>query len=120
GGLWRLDEQHVGASLAIFDRALDRAIKTFDGNGVGTGDDEGVAGAPGIDRGAKLAAHFGGRDQHLAIEMTAALGKILILDLYGVGADAFELPHRAGHVKRVAIAAIAVKAEICGVAVADR
>ncbi len=36
----RLDEQHVGAGLAVERGALERALEAFDGDGVGAGDDQ--------------------------------------------------------------------------------
>src|SRR5690242_2133888 len=51
--------------------------------------------------------------------MTAALGKILILDLYSIGAGALEFAHGARHVERVAITGVGVDDEVGGYAVAD-
>ena len=59
-------------------------------------------------RGADLAAHLGRRDQRLAVEMAAALGKVLVLELDRVGAGALELAHGALDVERVAVAGVGV------------
>ena len=52
--------------------------------------------------------------------MTAALGKILILDLDGVGAGAFQKPHRALHIERIAVAGVGIDDEMRTDAVADQ
>jgi hypothetical protein len=52
--------------------------------------------------------------------MTAALREILILDLYGIGANSFELSHRACHIERIAVAGISVDDEMRRYTVADR
>ena len=104
----RLDEQHVGAGLAIHRGALDGAVEAFDGDRIGPRDDQRLARVPGIDRGADLAAHLLRRDQRLAVEMAAALGKILVLELDRVGAGALELADRAHDIERVAVAGVGI------------
>ena len=52
--------------------------------------------------------------------MTAALGKVLVFDLDRVGAGAFQEPHRALHVERVAVAGIGIDDEMGFDAIADQ
>ena len=106
--LRRLDEQHVGAGFAIHCGALDGALEALDRDRVGARDDQRLARVPRIDRGADLAAHLGRRDQRLAVEMPAALGKVLVLELDRVGAGALELADGAHDVERVAVAGVGI------------
>ena len=52
--------------------------------------------------------------------MAAAFGKVLILDLNGVGAGALEEPHRALDIERVTVAGVGIDDEIDADAVADQ
>ena len=52
--------------------------------------------------------------------MTAALGKVLILDLDRVGAGALQKAHGALHIERIAVAGVGVDNEMCADAVADQ
>ena len=116
----RLDEQHVGAGLAIHRGALDRAVEALDRHRVGARDDQRLARAARIDRGADLAAHLLRRDQRLAVEMAAALGEVLVLELDRGGAGALELADGAMDVQRVAVAGVGVDDQVRGHAVADQ
>ena len=60
------------------------------------------------------------RNQRLVVEMAAALGKVLVLDLDRVGAGAFEQPHGALDIERVTVAGVGVDDEMGGDAVADQ
>ena len=75
--------------------ALDGALEALDRDRVGARDDQRLARVPRVDRGADLAAHLVRRDQRLAVEVAAALGKVLVLELDRGGAGALELAHRA-------------------------
>jgi hypothetical protein len=55
-----------------------------------------------------LARHLGGRDQGLLVEVAAALGQRLVLDLDGAGARTLEQPHRARDVEGVAVAGVGI------------
>ncbi len=116
----RLDEQHVGAGLAVHLHALDGAVEAFDRDGVGARHDQGLARVAGIHRGADFSAHLGGRDQRLAVEMAAALGKVLVLELDRGGAGALELAHGAHDVERIAVAGVGIDHEMRIDAVADQ
>jgi len=61
-----------------------------------------------VERGPQLPAHLGARDHALAIEVAAALGKGLVLQLHHGRAGALERAHRALRVQGVAEAGIAV------------
>ena len=73
-----------------------------------------------IDRRLDLAGHLLRRDQRLAVEMAAALGKILVLELDRVGAGALEQAHGALHIERVAIAGVGIDDQMGADAVADQ
>ena len=51
-----------------------------------------------VNRGPDLAGHLLRRNQRLAVEMAAALGEILVLELDGIGAGALE--HRGPCARR--------------------
>ena len=73
-----------------------------------------------IERRLDLADHFGCRHQPLLVEVAAALGKGLVLELDRVGAGAFEQPHGARDIERIAVAGIGIDDQIGGNPVADR
>ena len=56
----------------------------------------------------------------LLVEMAAALGKVLILDLNGVGAGALEQPHRALDIERIAVAGVGIDDEMRTDPIADQ
>ena len=80
----RLDEQHVGAGIAVARSAIERGRKPFDGHGIGARNDQRPLGMSRVDRGLDLPDHFGGADDRLVFEVAATLGKALILELDGV------------------------------------
>ena len=73
-----------------------------------------------IDRRLDLAGHLRRCNKRLVVEMAAALGKVLVLDLDGVGAGAFEEPHRSLDIERIAVAGVGVDDEMARDAVADQ
>ena len=75
---------------------------------------------PRVDRRLDLAHHLRRRNQHLVVEMAAALGEILVLELDGVGAGALEQAHRALDIERVAVAGVGIDHEMRRHAVADQ
>ena len=87
-------------------------VEALDGDRVGPRDDQRLARAPRVDRGADFAAHLVRRDQRLAVEVAAALGKILVLELDRVGAGALELADRAHHIERVAVAGVGIDDQV--------
>ncbi|MNV56391.1 hypothetical protein D3C71_1486710 [compost metagenome] len=63
---------------------------------------------PGVDGGAQLAAHLGGGDHGLAVEVAAALGKGLVFQLDHGRARPLEAAHGALRVQRIAKAGIGI------------
>ena len=107
-GLRRLDEQRVGARLAVAPRALERAVEALDRARVGAGDDQQLAVAARLDRGAHLLDHLGRVDHLLALHVAAALRRDLVLDVQRGDAGRGVLAHRAHDVERVAVAVVGV------------
>ena len=70
--------------------AIHRGVEAFDRDGVGARDDQQVGIGARIDRGLDLGDHLGARDHLLALEVAAALGEHLVLDLDRVGAGALQ------------------------------
>src|SRR5439155_23149697 len=103
-----LDEQDVGAGVAVATGPLDGADHPLDGPGVGAGDDDEIVRPAGGDGGADLRLHLRRRDDLLALHVTALLRGDLILDVDGGHAGALVLLHGADHVDRVAVAGIGV------------
>ena len=114
-----LDEQHVGAGLAVTHGARDGRLETLDRDRVGARDDQRLARAPRIERRLDLADHLCGRNECLVIEVTAALGKRLVLDLDRVGPGTLEQPHRAFDIECIAVAGVGIDDQAGGNAVAD-
>ena len=67
-----------------------------------------------------LPHHLRRRNQRLVVEMAAALGKVLVLELDGIGAGALEQAHGALDIERVAVAGIGIDHEMRRHAVADQ
>ena len=78
--LRRLDEQRVGARLLVGEAALDRGVEAERLARVGARDDEQVALAARVRRGADLGGVLLRRDDLLALEMAALLGPDLVLE----------------------------------------
>ena len=102
GRLGRLDEDHVGAGLAVELGALKRRLEPEHLAGVGAGDDEQRVVGAGVEGGVQLGHHLGRRDDLLAGEVAAALGEGLILELNRVGAAPLERLHGPTDVQRSA------------------
>src|SRR5262249_59843578 len=98
-----LDKKHGGAEVAVEACALYGAFKTFDRDRVGARDHQRLSRAPRIERRLDLAGHLGRRDEDLAVEVAAAFGKILVLELNGARPRAFEQAHGAPDVEGIAI-----------------
>ena len=73
-----------------------------------------------IDRRADLAAHLLRRDQSFSIEMAATFRKVLVFDLYAMGAHPLEATNRARHVECVAVAGVGVDDEMGVDPIADQ
>ena len=117
----RLDEQHVGAGLAIERaRARWRASKPSTATASVRAMISVSRERARIDRRLDLADHFLRRDQRLVVEMAAALGEVLVLELDGVGAGALEQTHGALDIERIAVAGVGVDDEMRADAVADQ
>jgi hypothetical protein len=106
--LGRLDEQHVGAGLAIAPAALERRVQAFDGARVGAGDDHEVVRAARLDRGPHLLDHLICRDHVLARQMPAALRRHLVLEMERRHPGRLVLADCAHDVERVAVAVVGV------------
>ncbi len=102
------DKQNIRAGIAIAHGARDRAIEAFDGDGVGAGNHQSFAGMTRVERRLDLADHFGGRDQHLVVQMAAALREILVLDLDGIGAGALEQADGPFDIEGIAVAGVGI------------
>jgi hypothetical protein len=100
--------------------ARHRALEALDRYCIGARDDDGFSRSASIDRRLDLAGHFRRGDQHLVVEMAAAFREILILELDCIGAGAFEQPHRALDIERIAVAGVGVDNEMRIDAVADQ
>jgi hypothetical protein len=104
----RLDEQRVDAALEVGLGTVERRLEPFDGQRVGARHDQRLGAGTSIERGAELALHLGDRDHGLAVEVAAALGEGLVLELDHGRTGALEAAHRALHVERVAEAGVGV------------
>ncbi|MNS99289.1 hypothetical protein D3C72_1336880 [compost metagenome] len=119
GRAQRFDEERVGARFQIGFGAVQRGFQAVDGHRVGTRQDQRGRIHPRIHRRAQLAAHFGGGDHRLAVEMAAALGKGLVFQLDHRGARAFKAAHRALRVQRIAKARVGIHDDRRGHALGD-
>ena len=107
-GLRRLDEGHVGAGREGAVDALDRLLEAEHRHGVGAGDQHDVGVGPVLGRGAHLADEVVGVDDLLAVEVTAALGRDLVLDVQRGRAAQRVLAHGPHDVELVAVARVGV------------
>ena len=87
----RVDEDEVGARLAVGVAAVDRVLEPGHLQRVRARDDQRLVGASRRDGGADLDHHLLGRDHLLALHVAAALRRDLVLDLHRVRADGLEL-----------------------------
>ena len=101
-------------------RALDRALEALDRDRIGARDDQRVGEARVSSAALILPDHLVGRDQRLAVEMAAALGEILVLELDRGRARALERAHRAHDIERVAVAGIGIDDQVRADAIADQ
>ena len=104
----RLDEEQIGAGLAIELGPLDGGVEPFDRAGIGAGHDDHRLVLAGIEGRLQLGDHLGCGDHLLALHMAAALGRDLILDEQGGDAGALIGAHGAGDIGRPAIAGIGI------------
>src|SRR6185312_13697270 len=118
--LRRLDKQHVGAGVAIRFGAGNCWLEAFDGYGVGARDDQGLARMPRVERGLDFTDHLLRWDERLVVEMAAALGKRLVLDLDCVRARSLEQADRARHIERITITGVRIDNEMAADAIADQ
>ena len=105
---WRLDENHVGAGRDIGRGAIDGGGEAFDGDGVGSRDDDEVGVVQGIAHGFELLHHLGRRHEALVVVMTALLRKGLILEMEGGDAGALEGARGGLGIERIAVTGIGV------------
>ena len=95
-GFRRLDEDDVGARVAVELRALQRRLEPEHLTGIGAGDDEQRVVRAGVECGVELGHHLGRRDDLLTREVATALGEHLVLELDGVGAAPLAARARSG------------------------
>src|SRR5579875_2562857 len=84
-----LHEDHIGSSLDVEPSALDRRLDPLDAECIRPGCQEERVVTSGVERRFDLRDHLLDRDERLTREITAALGKGLILDEQACGAGAF-------------------------------
>src|SRR5581483_574502 len=89
-------------------RARERVLDSMDGARVRARNDDKIRVAPRVERGADFVFHLRLRNDFLAVEMAAALGRHLVLDVDRGDAGALEFAHRAHDAERVAVARIGV------------
>ena len=98
----RLGEDQVGAGVDVGLGPVDRVVEAVDGGGVGAGgDDEGRVAAGG-DRGLDPPDRDLAVDDVLAVQVPAALGVDLVLDVQPGHPGVLEQLHGAGGVHRLA------------------
>jgi hypothetical protein len=103
----RLDEDHVRAGIGVGPTALQRAGEPLHRQRVGAGDDDRPVLA-GLQRRRQLRAHLVDGDQPLAVEVAAAFGHLLVLELHGRRAGVLVDLDRAPHRQRAAVAGVGV------------
>nr|WP_233500091.1 hypothetical protein [Gordonia sp. YC-JH1] len=81
GGGQGLGEDEVGSGVDVRLRSVDRRIEALDAAGVGAGAHDEVLVAAGSDRGSQPAQHVVDRDHLLAVEVSAAFGVHLVLEV---------------------------------------
>ena len=79
-----------------------RVLEAMGGNGIGARNNDEIRVDPGICGGTNFLNHVCRCDNALSREMSAPLGKLLILELDGIGPAAFENADGACNVERVA------------------
>ena len=105
----RLHEEQVGTRLAIGVGPIERRLEAFHGASVRTRDDQEVPVVASVDRGLHLLDHLREGDHGLALEMSAALGEDLILELDRARAGALVEAKGAVEVQRIAESGVAVR-----------
>src|SRR6202023_4238074 len=88
--------------------ARDGAIDTRDPGSIGASGDEKIAIAPRVERGFDLGEHLLDRDDLLARQIAAAIGKDLVADEQGRDSRSFESAHHLAHVVHATEAGIGV------------
>ena len=104
----RLGEHHVGPGVDVGAGPLDRRVEALDGTGVGTGAHHEVGVAPGRDRSPDPPHHLLGGHDRLAVEVAAALGVDLVLEVAAGQAAGLERLDGTGDVHRLAEAGVGV------------
>ena len=104
----RLGEDRVRAGIHQLLRAVDRRLQPVDGPDVGARHDEEVRVAPGIHGRTDALDRRVLVDDLLAVEVAAALGVDLVLDVQAGDAGVLEGLHGAGDVHRLAEAGVGV------------
>ena len=84
---------HVGAGFHEKLAALDRGFDAVDAGGVGARGDEQIGIAPRVERGLDLGQHLLDRDDLLARQIAAAVGKHLVAEEQAGDAGSLEGAH---------------------------
>src|SRR5438445_135478 len=103
-----LDEQHIGARLAVERGASNRPIEPLHRNRIGARNDERLRRFPRVESRLDLPRHFLCPDERLVVEVTAAFWKGLVLELDRVRPCALEQPHGSADIERVAVAGVGI------------
>jgi len=92
-------EDHVGAGVEVGAAARDSGVEAFDTPGVGAGadDEAGTGGVAGGGGAGDFFLHVIHGHEGLTVEVAAALGEYLILDVKSRGAGEVVLPESAAH-----------------------
>ena len=106
--LRRLDECDVGTDVDGRIRTVDGLVQAQHGARIGTGDDQELVGAARLDGSADLRDELVARDHFLAFEVTASLGRHLVLDVDRRDASRLVLAHGARDVQFIAVARVGI------------
>ena len=103
-----LDENHVRTGSGVAIRPFDRGVQAERSSRVGPRDDEQVVVAAGAECGGQRLLELRGIDDALVLQVPAALGEYLVLQLDCRDAGLLVEPDGAHHVHRGAVAGVGV------------
>ena len=104
----RFDKNRIDAELGERAGALDGVVEAIDAARVGARDDDEIGIGARRQRGFEFSFHLRQWDDFFAVEMAAALGRDLVLDMNGSDANAFELTHGAHQIDGIAVAGVGI------------
>ncbi len=108
-GLRRFHERHVRASRQRQVGAGHGLVQAGHRAGIGACDDHEVRGTPGGDGGGDLGHELVARDDLLAVEVAATLGRDLVFDVQRGQTPHLVLAHRARGIQLIAVASVGVR-----------